>query len=218
MSEPDPESTLDLMPPSVPVSAYEVVAHIVDSNPDVESLSLVTYHEAPDWADLPQPAEGDDLRWRLLGLQQDAGERILTELVRNEISAERLRAIAQSLRGQQLLGVVSRVSLAGGGSGHIPMMDFLCAPSTRNLDTLTRLLREIGQARGFLLESGRSYHYYGVEILTKDAWQRFLGKCLLMFGYVDDRYIGHQLVDGHCVLRLSAARLKASPPRVVAEL
>ena len=126
--------------------------------------------------------------------------------------------MAQSLRGHQLLGVVSRVSLADGGSGHIPMMDFLCAASTRNLDVLTRLLREIGQARGFLLESGRSYHYYGVEILTEEAWQRFLGKCLLMFGYVDDRYVGHQLVDGHCVLRLSAGRLKASLPRVVAQL
>lgn len=218
MSQPDPESILAFQRPSVLPTAYEVVAHIVDSNPHIESLSLVTYHEGTDWADLPRPAEGDELPWLLMALQQDAGERILTELLRNEVSAERLRAIAQGLRGHQLLGVVSSVSLTGGGSGHIPMMDFTCAPSTRNREVLTRLLREIGQERGFLLESGRSYHYYGVELLTEEAWKKFLGKCLLMFGYVDDRYIGHQLVDGHCVLRLSAGKLKASVPRVVAEL
>ncbi len=98
------------------------------------------------------------------------------------------------------------------------MMDFVAPPSTKNLEVLTRLLRELRHRRGWLLESGRSYHYYSQQILTDEEWKVFLGKCLLMSGYVDDRYIGHQLVDGHCVLRLSAGKLKASPPKVVVEL
>ncbi len=63
----------------------------------------------------------------------------------------------------------------------MPMMDSLCRPSKRNQDLLTHLLRGVGQTRGFVLDSGRSYHYYGVEILSEGAWRRFLGKCLLMF-------------------------------------
>jgi hypothetical protein len=39
-----------------------------------------------------------------------------------------------------------------------------------------------------------------------------------MSGFADDRYIGHQLVDGYCVLRLSSGKLKNHTPTVVAEL
>ncbi len=218
MSKPSPDYALALNQPAVLPTAFEVLAYIVESNPHIESLTLVTYHEGPNWRDMPQPAEGDELPMLLKGVRQDSGERILTNLLRNEVSAERLKALAQGLRGRQLVGVVSRVPLAGGGSRHIPMMDFMCAPSATNLEVLPRLFREIGQERGYLLESGRSYHYYGVELLTEEEWRVFLGKCLLMFGYVDDRYIGHQLVDGHCVLRLSSGKLKPSVPRVVARL
>ena|SRR5437667_4727817 len=136
------------------------------------------------------------------------------------MSAKRLQEIARGLAEDRLLGLISRVSLRGGGSGHIPMMDFVCIPSPENLDILTRFLTEIqnGKGEGFLLESGRSYHYYGVELLSEEGWRVFLGKCLLMPGYVDDRYVGHQLVDGHCVLRLSAGKLRSRLPRVVARL
>jgi hypothetical protein len=218
VSNPNSESALALNQCAVPLTAYEVVAQIVHSNPQVQSLTLVRYHEGPNWRDMLQTTEGDALPMLLKGVRQDSGERILTSLARNQVSAKSLKTLAQSLQGRQLLGVISKVSLAEGGSGHIPMMDFMCAPSAANLAALTRLFREIGQEKGWLLESGRSYHYYGVELLTDEEWRVFLGKCLLMFGYVDDRYIGHQLVDGHCVLRLSTGRLKASVPSAVAEL
>lgn len=68
------------------------------------------------------------------------------------------------------------------------------------------------------MESGRSYHYYGCELLSEEEWIVFLGKSLLMSGYTDDRYIGHQLVDGHCVLRLSSRKSKANVPMVVSAL
>lgn len=68
------------------------------------------------------------------------------------------------------------------------------------------------------VDSGRSYHYYGKRLLSKNEWRIFLGKCLLMQDLVDERYVGHQLVDGHCVLRLSASQIKPSIPRVTAQL
>jgi hypothetical protein len=198
-------------------SAHEVVAHVVQSNPTIESVTLVTYIEGPNWRG--RPACGDKFSGPLIldAIQQDRGERLLTSLSRAKITEEYLRDAAEKLSSSKLLGLVSKVHLADGRSAHIPMMDFICAPSTRNLEMLVRMLRSIRKGKGWLLESGRSYHYYGCQLLTAEEWLVFLGKCLLMSGYADDRYIGHQLVDGHCVLRLSSGKSKAVPT-VVAEL
>jgi hypothetical protein len=217
MAEAPREATSASKPALLLTSAFGVVARVVDSNPRVESLGLVIYHESPNWRDLPQAEQGADLPFLLRGLQQDRGERIQTTLQRREISAESLQALAANLPGHRLLAVISRVGLAGGKSGQIPMMDFKCPPTQKNQEVLTRLLHELQNGRGWLLESGRSYHYYASRILNDEEWKVFLGKCLLMSGYVDDRYIGHQLVDGHCVLRLSSGKLKARSPKVVAE-
>ena len=202
--------------PSSPTS-YDVVARVVQANPSIQSLSLVTYHEGPNWHEHPPLGQGDDLPALLRGIRQDAGERILARLSRDEASAGRLREFVAHLGDGRLLGLISRVSLSDGASRHIPMMDFMCPISAANLQALMSLLKEVKQGTGWLLESGRSYHYYGAELLSEETWRIFLGKCLLMFGYVDDRYVGHQLVDGHCVLRLSAGRLRTSVPRLVAE-
>lgn len=217
MGETPPQSTAASAPALLLTSAYDVVAQVVDSNPRIESLSFVTYHEGMNWRDLPRAEQEADLPFLLRGLQQDTGERTQRKLTRSEISAEKLRTLAASLPERRLLAVISRVDRAGGESEQVPMMDFMCPPSRNNQAVLTRLLHELGNGRGWLLESGRSYHYYGSRILNGEEWKVFLGKCLLMSGYVDDRYIGHQLVDGHCVLRLSAGKLKANSPRVVAE-
>lgn len=218
MSESRPESNQALSCRAGALTSYEVVGRILDSNPNIKSLTLITYHEGPNWHELPRPAEDSHFQIRLRGLQQDSGERILTRHSRNEMSAQTLGLITQSLRENQLLGLVSSVSLLDQGSRHIPMMDFKCSPSTKNLEVLTLLLRKIGQRNGYLLGSGRSFHYYGMELLREEEWRVFLGKCLLMSEYVDERYVGHQLVDGYCVLRLSAGRLRATVPTVAVEL
>lgn len=198
-------------------SAFDVVTEIVQSNPAIEFLTLVTYSEGPDWRELPHPQGKDEIEFLLAGLQQDRGERALTRLSRNEISDEKIRQSVENLPEHKLLGIHSNVVLARGGEGHIPMMDFMCPPSPENRDRVTRLLASLHLGKGYLLESGESYHYYGFKILS-EGWRIFLGKCLLMSGYSDDRYIGHQLVNGYCVLRLSSARIKNRIPTVVAEV
>jgi len=218
MNEPHPGCAPAAERASSPYSSYDVVAQIVQANPAIESLTLVTYMEGPNWRDLTHGGEGGGIGMRLKGLLQDQGERILTRHSRQELSAQSLREIARRLSSNKLLALVSRVSLGGGGSAHIPMMDFMCAPSTGNLEVLAHLLKDLRQGPGRLLESGRSYHYYGFRLLSDEEWKVFLGKCLLMSGYSDDRYIGHQLIDGHCVLRLSSGESKSRIPTVVAEL
>lgn len=199
-------------------SAYEVVADVVSSNPDIESLTLVSYEENSTWRDRFRAGKGAGVPMLLEGLTQDRRPRVLTSVPRLEADADKLRGIVGRLGENRLLGVCSMVRLVGGQSLHIPMMDFMCEPSSTNLGLLAHLLRDLRQGRGCLLESGRSYHYYGFRLLSGIEWQVFMGKCLLMSGFADDRYIGHQLIDGHCVLRLSAGNLKNCVPTVVAEL
>ena len=197
-------------------NAFEVVADVVNSNPNIDSLSLVSYEENSTWRD--KAGRGTDLPMLLKGLNQDRRPRVPIGVPRMDATAGNLRRIADGLGENRLLGVCSIVRLVGGQSRHIPMMDFMCAPSSANLGLLGHLLGDLRQGKGCLLDSGRSYHYYGFYLLSRAEWQIFMGRCLLMSGFADDRYIGHQLVDGHCVLRLSAGKLKNCVPTVVGEL
>lgn len=199
-------------------SAFDVVASVIESNPILDCLTLVTYTEDVNWGERHGANRGTKTTVALEGVRQDRNARILTKVSRSEFSTELLRGLAQSLPGYQLLGVTSRVSLVGGEEAHIPMMDFSCAVSAENSAILVQLLQDLRNGNGFLLQSGRSYHYYGLRLLNESEWRIFLGKCLLMSGYSDDRYIGHQLVDGYCALRLSSGKLKALIPTVVAKL
>lgn len=199
----------------VSCNAFDVLAQIVEVNPSIEGLTLVSYMEKLNWRDLTQSQGLAELDALIVGTQQDRGERALRKIVRTEATAARLRCVAEELPKEQLLGVFSKVSLVDGGTAHIPMMDFSCVPSDRNLELLKSLLKSLGGGKGFLLESGKSYHYYGTQILDEEGWRIFLGKCLLMSDHSDSRYIGHQLIDGHCVLRLSAGKLKQMLPKLV---
>jgi hypothetical protein len=199
-------------------SAIELVAEIVRTDLAIDSLNLVVYEETQNWRDIPIPLDDAGIDFLIQGLQQDQGERAKISLSRCDVSVKNLKQIVDNLPASKLLGLQSNVAIAGGGQAQIPMMDFMCSPSARNKERLTCLLQSLCMGRGFLLESGRSYHYYGMHLLTEREWRVFLGKCLLMTGCVDERYVGHQLVNEYCVLRLSSGKLKNLAPIVVAEI
>lgn len=98
---------------------------------------------------------------------------------------------------------------------HIPLIDFDC-PKTA-LDTVKFFLNLIGQKEGAILDSGRSFHYYGLWLLEESEWFNFIGDCLLS-NLVDHRYFGHQLKDHEGFLRITACPLRPKIPEVVAIL
>lgn len=123
----------------------------------------------------------------------------------------------------EVVGVISKTSVESPGLTenqvyHIPMMDFCCEGSSDNLKKIREFLSKIGQKRGVILWSGNSYHYYGVDLLTTKEWLKFLGVCLLFTGYVDERYIGHRLLDGCGILRISSGGIKPEVPKIVSVL
>ena len=102
-----------------------------------------------------------------------------------------------------------------GAYRHIPLMDFRCEKSEKNLTDIKNFLRRLGEKNGAIFDSGRSYQYYGFQLLmNSESWRLFMAQCLL-FDYTDRYYIGHQLIDGYSILRLSESNRHPEIPKVV---
>lgn len=87
-------------------------------------------------------------------------------------------------------------------------------------DQLLVALQIVTRGRpGYVLASGRHYHFYGRYLLTPEEWLRFNCDFLLPTMLVSPRYISHSLSQGHNTLRLSAqGSLKPVTPYLVATI
>jgi hypothetical protein len=133
------------------------------------------------------------------------------------------RSLSESVMEQLIKNLVpgyglafsSRVILKSGQQAHLPLLDFRCPPSAANASSIKRAVAAMGQNEGALVESGRSYHFYGFGPLDQSAWLSFVGRAILFSPIVDTRYLGHRIADGACRLRVAAAFGKTAIPRVV---
>lgn len=111
--------------------------------------------------------------------------------------------------------VNSVVTLADGRQMHIPMLDFHIEISPANTCLITKICSFLNQ-QGYILNSGKSYHFIGTALLTTDALNRFLGKALLFTPAVDEIWIAHQLQEQSCTLRFGEKH--GMIPTVIASL
>ena len=194
--------------------AHDVLINILRAEEEICGVNIVTYEEGPNWLDEARNlANTADALKR--AVRQDVNARAIVRVDRSQILDGKLLRLQDQLSGHQLLGISSRVITVSQKVRHIPLMDFRCEISSKNEDLLRSVLPATGQGGGYVLNSGRSYHFYGARLLTVTGWRKFLGKCLLLRDLVDERYVGHQLVDGYCVLRISKSSVKPFVPRVV---
>jgi hypothetical protein len=119
-----------------------------------------------------------------------------------QISSQGIGKLTDHVGDDHILAICSKVTVTSGEELHIPMLDFLCPCSVSNRFSILRMLREIGECSGAIVESGRSYHYYGFRLLTHGDWIRFLARALMFAPFSDPRYIAHRLLDGQCRLRV----------------
>jgi hypothetical protein len=136
------------------------------------------------------------------------------DVLHSEVSVEKVDSLVRGLKAGFVLALSSKVQLKTGGFAHIPMMDFRCAPSPKNKAVVKRALKAMGEDAGLLIDSGRSYHFYGVRLLSQDLWIRFLALGILFNPIVDARYIAHRLADGACRLRVGTGPDKPSMPTI----
>ncbi len=128
-----------------------------------------------------------------------------------DLSVQRILDVMRALPPTHGLGMSSRVKLRSGQVRHIPMLDFLCRKSPSNKQLIHTVVARLGQKEGIVVDSGRSYHFYGTSLMTAIAWRKFLGMSSLLAPITDVRYIGHRLIDNECFLRVADAGSKSIP-------
>jgi hypothetical protein len=115
-----------------------------------------------------------------------------------------------------VISVSSKVLLQCGAFIHLPLMNLHPAPMLDS-QAVAALIEEVTEGMGgYLLETGRYWHFYGATVLTEDAWLRFLAQFLMPVVLVSPRYIGHSLYRGYATLRLTIEpQYKPTIPSVV---
>ena len=132
--------------------------------------------------------------------------------------AEEIRQLAQRQYSGRVLAVSSRVQLANGSVAHLPMLDFHCPESPKNLNLVSAVLRRLRITRGVILRSGKSYHFYGAFLLSQDSFVDFLARALLFCPIIDRAWISHQLIETAAGLRVSGRADGTDVPTIVSVL
>lgn len=132
------------------------------------------------------------------------------------ISALNCRAIEVASRGA-IYAITSLVKSKDNKKKHIPMLDFHVAYSPRATLVVKKVI-ELLQINGTILKSGKSYHFYGHELMDTQQLMVFLGNALLFAPITDRSWIAHQLIEQCCTLRISARPEYGGAPSVVARV
>jgi hypothetical protein len=124
------------------------------------------------------------------------------ELSGSEVLADEFSP-AQLISGpHRAISVTSKVQLDG-SFRHMAMMNLHPDDRASYEDLVLMLETVTGGMPGYLLETGRYYHFYGDALLTQREWLRFLAQFLMPTILLSPRYIGHCLNRGFSALRLT---------------
>jgi hypothetical protein len=132
-----------------------------------------------------------------------------------ELTPAVFQHLLERARPNSLFSLCSQVKLKNGVTKHIPMLDFLCPKSQSALLSVRRIAACLHAGAGFILESDRSYHFYGSQLLSEQELIRFLANALLFAPIVDQSWIAHQLMDNCCALRIGPRKPGGAVPTLV---
>jgi len=194
-------------------STLECARFVMERHPEIARVQLRAYNYRPDTHDQTEP---------LLPVDRDI---FMTQSIADEFASrygENWNVVLDSL-----------VKLQNGTSAHFLMMD-LHPPK---FDGITDFIREQMQRTviprfggGFLLETNRSYQFFGTGIIPQDMYREYLAWFQLADKVTsihpslprqhtmvaDHRYIAYSHLRGTTGLRLTTRADKAVEPRVVA--
>lgn len=105
------------------------------------------------------------------------------------------------IRVHEAMKVVSRVRTKN-GIYHIPLLDLDIPIDENGAESAREVFLGLGIQNGAIINSGMSYHGWGLELLSDFEWHRFMAKALLL-DRIDRRWVGHRLLDGQANLRVS---------------
>lgn len=115
------------------------------------------------------------------------------------VSADYIREEAMELDANW--GINSLVKIKD-FTAHIPMLDFHIPVSHKGAKIVTMVGGLLTSGPGYILNSGKSYHYISKTLLTENGLMDFLGRAILYGPITDVRWIAHQIIERSCTLRI----------------
>lgn len=185
----------------------EVLRHIALLNPQILSFEFSFYIPVPNVAEMKKEP---DIRTKMT---RHYPPKVVQKLHANVIRGSDKPTFGLSVAANEIINLHSRV-MTSNGYLHIPMMDLDCPISEENFEKVKEYASALGLG-GVVLQSGRSYHYYGFHLLGEKSWvEEFIAPSMLA-EVCDRRYIAHKLKDGFITLRLTAGGIRNVLPKVV---
>lgn len=201
---------------TIGMTAPQLVASLPGFMPEIAWLTFMSYPVTPGFDERLQAAGSVSPEVVVRNaVVHDLGGRRTFRVLAQDVSEEKIRELHSEAGENRAIGITSVVETLDRKRRHIPMMDLKSRVSGFNQRAIVDLFKSVRNEPGVLLDSGNSYHYYGLQTVDESSWRAFLGECLLFSPVVDSRYVGHRLIDGFCVLRVSEAAHKSRVPAVV---
>lgn len=99
-------------------------------------------------------------------------------------------------------GINSRMTLFNDRVLHLPMIDFHIRKSKINEDIVSAVCESLIPDGGYILDSGKSYHFIGKNLISEDELLNLLAKAILFTPIVDEIWVAHQIIERSCTLRI----------------
>lgn len=102
-----------------------------------------------------------------------------------------------------VVSISSKIACTDGTHKHLAIMN-LHPENVLDYKDIVKIVEAVtNRIPGYILKSGRYYHFYGVALLEEQEWIRFMAQFLMPTVIVSPRFIGHCLYRGYVALRLS---------------
>lgn len=85
---------------------------------------------------------------------------------------------------------------------HLPMMDFHIPISPSNINVVESVCKILEMGKGWIIESGESYHFIGSQLMKWEELQEKLYKAIIFSPIIDKAWVSHQLQEKTCSLRV----------------
>jgi len=96
----------------------------------------------------------------------------------------------------------SKVIMSDGGTRHIPLLDFKVKSQDSNLCVVVAAVKAL-KLRGYILDSGKSYHFIGLDLVSESELIDILAKFCLLAPISDSAWASHQIIERSASLRVS---------------
>ena len=143
------------------MTALELVQKIVKNNKKISNVSLYAYIYTP------------------LQHEKNSFNHVIWTSREGFLDSEKINHTIESLPKEANLGIYSKVKTLLNKYYYLPMVDFVCKKSSKYVDLIIERFKKEGIKHGYIVETAKSYHYYGKDLMTYKQWIEFYRKSFL---------------------------------------